>query len=96
MKSYIPTFKDFINEKWMDYVEDATPTDVKKVENFLKNAEYLEKEDYYKVTSGNDELHITLGEDLVKIFNGGGSVFYGDVFVTYKEFIKNWMPKIKI
>ena len=89
MKSYIPTFKDFINEKWMDYVEDATPTDVKKVENFLKNAEYLEKEDYYKVTSGNAELHITLGEDLVKIFNGG-------VFVTYKEFIKNWMPKIKI
>lgn len=91
MKSYIPTFKDFLNEKWYDYIEDATSTDVKKVENFLKNAEFLEKEDYYKVTYGNDELHITLGEDLIKIFNGEG-----DVFVTYKEFIRNWMTKIKI
>lgn len=91
MKKFIPTFDQFINEKWMDYIEDAAPIDVKKVENFLKDAEYNKDEDYYIAKQGNEELHITLGEDLIKIFDGEG-----DVFVTYREFIKNWISKIKI
>lgn len=81
---HIITFKEFINES---INEAASPSEIKKVEDFLKkNGKYEKGEDLYKWSDGTLDFDVTLGLEFVKLYDGEENTI-----VPYKKFIQDWM-----